>query len=74
MMTRQEAIDLFASDDLIGIGMAADAFAAGFTRKASSPISSIATSTTPISARNTAASAPSIGLWVIRKAISSRKK
>lgn len=25
MMTRQEAIDLFASDDLIGIGMAADA-------------------------------------------------
>ncbi len=25
MMTRQEAIDLFRSDDLIGIGMAADA-------------------------------------------------
>ena len=25
MMTRQEALDLFASDDLIGIGMAADA-------------------------------------------------
>ena len=25
MMTRQEAIDLFHSDDLIGIGMAADA-------------------------------------------------
>jgi cyclic dehypoxanthinyl futalosine synthase len=26
MMTRQQALDLFASDDLIGIGMAADAF------------------------------------------------
>ena len=25
MMTRQEAIDLFREDDLIGIGMAADA-------------------------------------------------
>jgi hypothetical protein len=60
------------SDDLIGIGMAADAVrAASSTRKASSPTSSTATSTTRTSAPSTAASAPSTGPWGIRKATCS---
>ena len=48
--------------------------AASCTRKASSPTSSIAISTTPISAPNTAASAPSIGRWATRKATSCPRR
>ena len=56
-LTKQQALDHFRSDDLIGIGMEADRSAASCIRKAWSATSSIATSTTPISARSTAASA-----------------
>ena len=62
MITREEALDLFRSDDLIGIGMEADRDPPPLaSRRAWSATSSIATSTTPISARSTAASAPSTG-------------
>ena len=69
MMTRQEAIDLYNSDDLIGIGMAADA-----VRRKLHPDGVVSyiidrNITTRISAPSIAASVPSTGRWAITKAM-----
>ena len=62
MITRDEALDLFRSDDLIGIGMEADAIRRQLaSRRRRLATSSTAISTTPTSAPSTAASARSIG-------------
>ena len=59
-LTKAQALEMFESDDLIGIGMEADAVVATCIPKALLPTSSIATSTTPTSAPSTAPSARSI--------------
>ena len=56
-LTKQQALDFFRSDDLIGLGMEADALRRKLHPEGVATTSSIATLITPTSARNTAPSA-----------------
>ena len=62
-LTREQALDMLRSDDLLGIGMEADAVRKRLHPEGVVTYSLTATSTTPTSAPSTARSAPSIAPW-----------